>query len=48
VVLFPTEVECDFAHWYPSEDLGAWHRGDWTPAGGWVVVAADCWCCCPG
>jgi hypothetical protein len=26
--MFPTEVEADFAHWYPSEDLGAWHRGD--------------------
>jgi hypothetical protein len=26
--MFPTEVEADFAHWYPTEDLGAWHRGD--------------------
>lgn len=26
--MFPTEVECDFARYYPNEDLGAWHRGE--------------------
>lgn len=26
--LFPTEIEADLAHWYPSVDLGWWHRGE--------------------
>lgn len=26
--MYPTEIEADFAHWYPNVDLGAWHRGD--------------------
>jgi hypothetical protein len=25
--MFPTEVESDFAHWYPSVNLLDWHRG---------------------
>ncbi|HXS24228.1 MAG TPA: hypothetical protein VN719_08360 [Gemmatimonadales bacterium] len=26
--MFPTEIEADFAHWYPNEDLLWWHRGE--------------------
>lgn len=25
--MFPTEVEVDFAHWYPTVNLLDWHRG---------------------
>jgi hypothetical protein len=25
--MFPTEIESDFAHWYPTVDLLDWHRG---------------------
>lgn len=37
--MFPTEVECDFAHWYPNEDLGAWHRGE-LDHGGRLVLSS--------
>lgn len=26
--MFPTEIESDFAHWYPTVDLLWWLRGD--------------------
>lgn len=25
--MYPTEIEADFAHWYPNVDLLWWHRG---------------------
>lgn len=35
--MFPTEVEADFARWYPNEDLGAWHRGELDSQGRYVL-----------
>lgn len=35
--MFPTEVEADFAHHYPRDDLRAWHRGDLDKHGCYVL-----------
>jgi hypothetical protein len=38
--MFPTEIEADFAHWYPNDSLLDWHRGTRDQEHGMLLLSS--------